>query len=136
MSGHASTDTASDGLDLELVIPACIRSGETVQLTLRVVNPSERGIDLYLRGRSITFDVEIARTNGEVVWRLLADEIIPAIVHLRTLGAGERIEARATLDQKERGRDLEPGDYRARGLLLLETASLETPWRPLRVEVP
>ena len=127
-------DTESHGLDLELVMPARVRSGETVQLTLRVVNRSDREIDLYLRGRSITFDAEIARTNGEVVWQLLAGEIIPAIVHLRTLGVGERLEARAAWDQQtERGLDLEPGKYSARGLLLLETATLQTPWQPLRI---
>ena len=134
MSGHANPDTAFEGLDLDLVMPARVRSGKTVQLTLRVVNRSNREIDLYLRGRSITFDVEVARTNGEVVWRLLGDEIIPAIVHLQTLGVGGRLEARANWDQKDRGRFLEPGDYAARGLLLLETASLETPWQPLRID--
>lgn len=128
-------DTESRGLDLELVIPASVRSGETVQVTLRVVNRSDREIDLYLRGRSITFDVEVARTNGEVVWRLLGDEIIPAIVHLRTLGAGERLEARAAWDQRERSPVLEPGDYAARALLLLETESFQTPWQPLRIDV-
>lgn len=127
-------DTESHGLDLELVMPARVRSGETVQLTLRVINRSDREIDLYLRGRSITFDVEVARTNGEVVWRLLGDEIIPAIVHLRTLGVGERLEARAVWDQP-RDRGCEPGEYSARGLLLLETASLQTPWQPLRIDV-
>ena len=127
-------DTESHGLDLELVMPARVRSGDTVQLTLRIVNRSDRVIDLYLRGRSITFDVEVARTNGEVVWRLLGDEIIPAIVHLRTLGVGERLEARAVWDQRERGCVPEPGEYSARGLLLLETASLQTPWQPLRIE--
>jgi hypothetical protein len=129
------TDTQPDSLDLELQVPRRVPAGEPVPITLRVHNRTERALDLYLRGREITFDVEVARPDGEVVWRLLDDEIIPAILHLRTLQPDERIEIPATWDQRTKeGRLLEAGEYAARGFLLVEGAPLETPWTPLLID--
>jgi hypothetical protein len=101
---------------------------------LRGQNRTERSIDLYLRGRTTIFDVIVARAAGEVVWRRLEDEIIPAIVHLRTLAPAERFEVVTLWDQRtKRGKTLEPGEYTARGLLLVEGNPLETPSVPFRV---
>jgi hypothetical protein len=128
------TDTVPDSLGLELLVPPRVRPSEPVPITLRVHNRTQRDLDLYLRGRAITFDVEIARSDGDVVWRLLEDEIIPAIVHLRTLHPDERIELQALWDQRTKeSRPLEPGEYAARGLLLVEGAPLETPSTPFRI---
>ena len=88
----SSVTAPSDSLGLELGVPPSIRLGEPVQLMLRVQNRTRRPLDLYLRGRTITFDVVVSRPGGEVVWQRLRDEIIPAIVHIRTLAAGERLE--------------------------------------------
>jgi hypothetical protein len=72
--------------------------------------------DVYLRGRAITIDVEVTRADGAVVWRRLEGEMIPAIVHLRTLAPGERLEVETTWDQRATGgKAVEPGDCVAAG---------------------
>ena len=40
-------------------------------ITLRVRNPGDHAIDVYMRGRSPTFDVIISREDGATVWRRL-----------------------------------------------------------------
>jgi hypothetical protein len=133
-SDTALMGTAPDSLSLELVLPPRVRAGEPVPITLRVENSTGRTLDLYLRGRTITFDVVVARAGGEVVWRRLDDEIIPAIVHLRPLAPGERLEIEAAWDQRtKQGARLEPGEYVARGFLLVEGDPLETPPAAFRV---
>jgi hypothetical protein len=121
-------------LALELVVPPRVRAGEPVTFILLVENRTSRALDLYLRGRTITFDVVVARASGEVAWQRLEDEVIPAILQLRTLAPSERIELEAVWDQRTRqGELLEPGEYAARGLLLVEGEPLETPAVPFRV---
>jgi hypothetical protein len=123
-----------DSLGLELVLPPRVRAGEPVTFVLRVQNRTSRALDLYLRGRTITFDVVVSRAGGEVVWQRLEDQIIPAILHLRTIAPSERIELEAVWDQRtRRGTPLEPGEYAARGLLLVEGEPLETPTVPFRI---
>jgi hypothetical protein len=128
-------ESPNDSLALELVVPPRVGVGETVPIILRVQNRTQRALDLYLRGRSLAFDVVVARPSGEVVWQRLRDEIIPAIVHLKTLAPAERLEIEAVWDQRSNeGRLVGEGDYTMRGLLLAEGEPLET--RPvfLRVE--
>jgi hypothetical protein len=125
----------ADSLELALVLPARVRAGAPVPIRLRVRNRTERPLDLYLRGRTTTFDVVIAGSDGQVVWRRLEGEVIPAIVHLRTLAPGERLEVEAVWDQRTNaGKAAEPGEYTVRGLLLVEGAPLEIGPLPLRVE--
>jgi hypothetical protein len=123
-----------DSVSLELVLPRSVPAGKPVQIRLRVQNLTERSIDLYLRGRTTTFDVVVSRSGGEIVWQRLEDEIIPAIVHLRTLAPAERFELVAVWDQlTKQGKRVEPGDYTARALLLTEGEPLETPSTPFRI---
>jgi len=69
------------------------------------------------------------------VWRRLDNEIIPAIVSLRTLSAAERFELATVWDQRTgEGRPADAGEYTARGVLLLEDESLETKPVPFRIE--
>jgi len=101
---------------------------------LRGQNRTERSIDLYLRGRTTIFDVIVARAAGEVVWRRLEDEIIPAIVHLRTLAPAEQLSLVTVWNQRtKQGGPLEAGEYTARGLLLVEGDPLETPSARFRI---
>ena len=126
--GLAVADAGSDPLRLELLMPAHVRAGERLPIRLRVQNVSGRAIDLYLRGRAPTFDVLVARPSGEVVWRRLEGEIIPAIVHLHPLAPGERLEIETAWDQRaQNGRAAGAGDYVATGLLLVEGEPLRTP---------
>ena len=120
--------TAGDSLGLRLGTIGSVRVGEPILITLHLQNRTQRTVDLYLRGRSITFDVEIARASGEVVWRRLEEEIIPAIVHIRPMGPEERLDLQVTWDPRTpEGALLEPGEYTARGYLLTEGEPLETP---------
>jgi hypothetical protein len=124
-----------DSLGLELRLPARVRVGETVTIAFFAQNQTQRVLDLYLRGRSPTFDVVIARPTGEVLWQRLEDEIIPAIVNLRTLAPDERLELRVIWEPRNRdGELLEAGAYSARGLLLTEGEPLETPPVSFRIE--
>jgi len=103
-------------------------------MRLRVSNRGARPLDLYLRGRTVTVDVVVTRAGGEVVWRRLEGEIIPAIVHLRTLAPGERLEVAAVWDQRTNlGIPAGPGEYAARGFLLVEGDPVPTPPAAFRV---
>jgi hypothetical protein len=115
------TAAAQDSLRLRLVAPNEIRAGETLPLTLRAENTADRPLDLYLRGRSIAFDVIVTRADGAVVWRRLEGEIIPAIIQLRTLAPREVMELRADWNQRtSRGRQVGAGLYSVRGVLLTD----------------
>ena len=125
------SNVVSDSLRLELLLTRSVRAGEPISISLRVENRTQHAIDLYLRGRTPTFDVIVARTDGVVVWRRLEDEIIPAIVALRTLAPGEHLELAATWNQRTKKRQpVGAGNYTARGLLLVEGNPLETPQVP------
>ncbi|CAN5856985.1 hypothetical protein BH24GEM1_BH24GEM1_00540 [soil metagenome] len=133
-SGSTVLSTAPDSLELELVLPGRLQTGQPVSIMLQVRNRTTRALDLYLRGRVPTFDVVIARRGGDVVWRRLEDEIVPAILQLRTLGPSERLELETVWDQRTTlGKPAEPGEYTARGLLLVEGDPLETPAVPFRI---
>jgi hypothetical protein len=106
-----------------------------VGISLSVENDTPRTLDLYLRGRAPTFDVIITRYDGALVWRRLENEIIPAIVSLRTLSAAERFELTTMWDQRTNaGGRADAGEYTARGILLLEGESQETKPVPFSIE--
>lgn len=108
-------------LHLRIDVPAEVRVGETVPITLRLENVGDRPLDLYLRGRTIAFDVSITHDDGRAVWRRLAGEIVPAIIQHLALGAGEVLDLRAMWDQQtDGGEPVEPGVYVAQGLLLTD----------------
>lgn len=124
----------ADSLQLTLTAPARVRPGVPIRFTLRVRNQTQRSLDLYLRGRTATFDLIVADESGQVVWRRLQDEIIPAIVHLRVLQPGEQVELAVEWNQRTRSGSLvAPGKYSARALLLAEGEPLEAP--PVRLQI-
>ena len=134
LNAQPGTTAVPGPLRLELVVPSRVRAGAPVPIRLRVQNVSPRAVDVYLRGRGVTFDVVIARASGEIVWQRLEHEIIPAIVHLRPLGPGERLEAETAWDQiTKSGQRAEPGAYVARALLLVEGEPLGTPPTSLQI---
>jgi hypothetical protein len=80
-----------------------------------------------MRGRSPTFDVIITRGDGAIVWRRLQNEIVPAIALVQFLKAAEQLELSAEWDGRDnKGTLVSPGNYTARGLLLVEGTPLET----------
>jgi hypothetical protein len=132
--GFVVTAAGTDSVRLELLLPPRVRAGEPVPIRLRAQNVTQRALDLYLRGRTTTFDVVISRRSGEVVWRRLEGEIIPAIVHLRPLPPGERLEVETVWDQRTKdGRAVAPGEYVAQGLLLVEGEPLPTAPASLKI---
>jgi hypothetical protein len=121
-------------LQLQLDLNSPVAAGAPVRFVLRIRNASSRATDLYLRGRNVTFDVTVTRENGEPAWRRLEGEMVPAIVQLRTLAAGETVAESFTWDLRTRsGAALPPGRYRATATLLMETAQRET--APVTFEV-
>ena len=81
------------------------------------------------------FDVIVARDDGEIVWQRLEGEIIPAILLVRSIAPTERFELSTVWNQRTRDRKYSrPGNYTARGLLLVEGEPLETPAINFRIE--
>jgi hypothetical protein len=98
--------------------PAEVRVGEPVPITLRLENVGDRPLDLYLRGRTIAFDVVVRRDDGSVVWQRLEGEIIPAIIQQVSIGARETFELRTEWDQRTgTGLPVESGRYFVQALL-------------------
>jgi len=129
------TVTDADSLRLSLDLPAEVAPGAPVPITLRAENVAGRPLDLYLRGRTVAFDVTVESAAGDTLWRRLEGEVIPAIVQVRTLAPGERLELRATWGQRRRsGVPAGPGDYTVRGALLTDAPEpLQTPPTLLRI---
>jgi hypothetical protein len=97
-------------------------------ITLRVRNPGDHAIDVYMRGRFPTFDVIISREDGARVWHLLQNEIIPAIALVRTLAPSEQFEISAEWDGRDSsGKPVVAGKYIARAHLLVEGEPLQAP---------
>jgi len=112
---------APASLRLRLEMPPEVRAGEVVPIVLRLENSGDRPLELYLRGRTIAFDVVVARPDGHVVWRRLQGEIIPAVVRVELLGPGEALELRGEWDQRTSGGEpVAPGAYVAHGVVLTD----------------
>ena len=116
-----------DSLRLELDVATEARVGSVVSIALRVRNVGDRPIDLYLRGRTVAFDVIVRRDSGEVVWRRLENAIIPAILRIETLAPNATLELRADWSlATTTGATVTPGTYAVQGVLLTEDAEMRT----------
>ena len=106
---------------LTIAVPEAASVGEHVPVRLHIQNGGPAPVDLYLRGRSIAFDVIVERAVGGVVWRRLDGQIIEAILQLRTLAPDEVLTLEAAWDQRtSAGLPALPGNYFVRGLLLTD----------------
>lgn len=133
-----SAEASPDSLRLALQVPDTVRAGEAVPITLRLTNAGDEPLELELRGRPIAFDVVVEDARGDVVWRRLEGEMVPAILQVRTLPPGDGLELTAEWDQRDReGEPVPPGVYTLRGTLPeARTGPLETPPATLRVLPP
>jgi hypothetical protein len=133
--GGVVSAPAADSVRVTLDVPPAVRERAPVAITLRVENVSPRAVELYLRGRTIAFDVVVTRADGRVAWRRLEDAIVPAVVQLRALAPGEALVLRAEWDQRTRGGAFAGvGRYAVRGLLLTDRPEpMETPPLPLEI---
>lgn len=124
----------SDSLRLWLEVPDQVRAGESVPVTLRVENVTDRTLNLHLTGRTIAFDLTVADEDGAVVWRRLEDEVVPAILRLETLAPRDTLVLEDTWEQRSNaGKSVAPGAYTMRGELLSEEQALAFPPVPLRI---
>ncbi len=127
--------TSADSLRFEIEVPAQVRTGEPVPITLRATNSGEEPLELYLRGRTIAFDITVAGEDGSVVWRRLEGQMIPAILQVRELAPGESLEFHDEWDQRANsGEPVSSGHYTVQGALLRDSPRpLETPTAPLLI---
>ena len=90
---------------------------------IRLENVGETALELYLRGRTIAYDILIRDGTGRVVWQRLEGEIVPGIIQLRILKPGEVLELSHEWDQRTNREELvEPGLYTAEGMVLTDGA--------------
>jgi hypothetical protein len=110
-----------DSLDISVEAPVVVRPGDTVDFTLVITNRLDRSITLYLQGREITFDLVVRSAAGDIRWRRLEGQPIPAILKVEPLAAKASLRLRAKWDQRDdRGGPIAPGEYSVEGLVLTD----------------
>ncbi len=115
-------------LEFTLSAPTRSRVGATVFVVLRLRNPSRRPVEAHFLGRTIAFDIVVARDDGAIVWRRLEHGVGPSILQVRILKPGETMQWRDTWLPRE------PGHYRVQGILPSDAPEpLRTPWTPVEV---
>ena len=125
---------APDALQFTLTAPDSVRPGEPVPISLRLTNPTDRPIDAYFLGRTITFDVIVRRDSGAVVWRRLEGAVVQGILQVRTLAPHETIEWREVWRQQtNQGTAVEPGTYVVQGVLPSDASPRRSPEVRLRI---
>jgi hypothetical protein len=123
-----------DTLRFTLVAPDSVRPGESVAIALRLTNSSDRAVDLYLTGRSITFDIVVARPDGQIVWRRLQHVPTQQILQVKTLAPGETLELTDRWHQRtDSGTPVVPGDYTVTGVIPTDREPLRTAPTRLRI---
>lgn len=135
VEARAGVPFAQEGAVVSLDVPGSVPAGATVPIKLRVRNATDAPLDLYLRGRDVTFDIAVSDSSGDAVWSRLGGEPVQAILQLRTLAPGETLELSHDWDQRsQRGALVTPGRYTVRGTVLTDgTTTLESP--PAELEI-
>jgi hypothetical protein len=124
----------AQSLRLEIDVPPRVTVDESVPITLRATNAGAGPLELYLMGRSVTFDITVADSDGRVVWRRLEGEIVPAILQVRVLAPGDSLQLDHAWDQRTNGgQPIEPGAYTVTGAIITDGQPLRTPAAPLRI---
>ena len=131
------TSPASEALRLELEIPNEVHVRGVVPILLRVTNTASHTLDLYLRGREPTFDVIASSQDGKIVWRLLENTIVPAILRIESLEPNASLTLHASWALSgESDTPIPPGTYSLVGVLFTDGPELRTPPAVLRVRPP
>lgn len=108
-------------LRIGLTAPERARLGSTIPMVIRLENVGETPLELYLRGRTLAYDILIRDGTGRVVWHRLEGEIVPGIIQVRILKPREVLELSHEWDQRTNREELvEPGVYTAEGLVLTD----------------
>ena len=125
------TMTASlpDSLRLSLTAPSEAAQGDVVPIAITLSNRGTRPVTLYLRGRDIVFDIHVIDARGDTVWQRLYDQVIPAIVQVKEVRAGESLELRDTWNlRSNKGAAVAAGDFTIFGSILRdEPEPMKTP---------
>lgn len=124
-----------DSVALEIEMPREVPEGQAVPIALRLQNTLGERVELHLLGRTPTFDITITDEAGQVVWRRLQGQGIPAILQLRPLGPGETLIHEDRWDQRSNsGEPVGPGVYKVTGALLTdEPTPISSPTVVLRI---
>jgi intracellular proteinase inhibitor BsuPI len=122
-------------MTLHLVLPARVRVGEGVPITLRLTNADRRAASVYLQGRPAAFDIVVTRRDGTPVWRRLEGAVVPAVLQVHSLAPGAVLKFHDNWPQRTNlGAAVEPGDYLVTGVLPTDPpAELRTRPAPLRI---
>ncbi|HKC38352.1 MAG TPA: BsuPI-related putative proteinase inhibitor [Gemmatimonadales bacterium] len=122
-----------DTIRFTVVAPDSVRPGEPVPIALHITNTSDRPVDLYVSGRTITFDIIVAR-DGEVVWRRLKHTSTQQILQVKTLSPGKNFELKDSWRQRTNaGAPVAPGDYTVTGIIPTDREPLRTAPARLRI---
>jgi hypothetical protein len=101
--------------------PESARLGSIIPIAIRLENTGDAPLQLYLRGRTIAYDILIGDAAGQMVWSRLEGHIIPGIIRVKVLESGEVLELSHEWDQRtNRGQAVEPGLYTAQGIVLTD----------------
>ena len=124
----SATPRPSDTVRVTVTVADSARRGAKVLVTLRLTNICKQRVTLYLTGRTINFDIVVAGSDGQVVWRRLDHVTTQQIVHVKALEPGE------TLEFKDRWRAAAPaGDYTVSGVIPTDREPLRT--APARIRI-
>jgi hypothetical protein len=119
-------------MEVELIVPARVRPGEPVPITLHVLNTGPDAVVLGLTGRPVAFDLVVARPDGTEVWRRLHGATVPLVLELRRVAPGERLVfTDRWLQVDNAGRTVLPGSYTVRGHVPAEDLELDSEPRDL-----
>lgn len=133
-STETSNVSTTDSVRLDIQAPDTALAGDPVRVRATLRNVTDRAIDLYLTGRDVTLDVVVRDGAGDTVWRRLEGEVVPAILQLRPLAAGESLEVEAVWPQVDgSGRRVRPGSYEVVVHILAEGEPIRS--RPVHVRV-
>lgn len=123
-----------DSLRLTLIAPDSVAAGTPVAITLRLTNTSDRPVDVYLVGRTITFDIIVRNADDHVIWRRLERAVVQNILQVRTLAPGEALEWQDVWSQQtNQGSAVPAGPYTLEGVLPTDASPLRSPEIRLRI---
>jgi len=131
LSGPLQQDTLAFRVE---PLPATA-AGRPVPIILTLTNRATHPMSLAMQGRPPAFDITVARRDGQVVWRRLAGQVVPAILAVRTLAPAETLTFSATWDGRAAdGSPSVPGRYVVTGSLPSDPPEvLTTPPEPLEL---
>ena len=96
---------------LQLLAADSARVGDSVRITMRVVNTGDETLELHLLGREIAYDIVVRDDAGLVVWRRLEGAFTQGILRLELLAPRQSFDLEATWVPTA------PGTYRVEGIL-------------------